>query len=112
MPVTPLSAYLCYCSCPDTEVATRIAETLVGERLAACVSVMPGMRSVYRWDGSLQRADEVLLLIKTSAARLPALTARVGDLHPYELPELLAVEVAAGLPAYLSWLEAETAKDA
>ena len=103
-----MSAFVCYCNCPDSDSARRIAGTLVEERLAACVSILPGVVSVYRWDGCVQRADEVLLMIKTSDARLQALTARVGELHPYELPEVIAVEVAAGLPAYLAWIAAET----
>lgn len=103
-----MSAYLCYCSCPDTGSAETIAQALVGERLAACVSILPGMRSVYRWKGALESSQEVLLLVKTTEARLQALTARVVELHPYELPEVIAVEVAAGLPAYLAWIAAET----
>jgi periplasmic divalent cation tolerance protein len=98
----------CYCTCPDLATAERLAEALVGERLAACVNVLPGLRSVYRWQGTVERADEVLLLIKTTRGRLDALVARVQALHPYELPELLAVEVAGGLPAYLDWVATET----
>ncbi len=67
------------------------------------------MRSTYRWQGGVEQADEVLLLIKTTADRLDALTVRLRTLHPYELPELIAVEVRAGLPAYLEWVAAETA---
>ncbi len=103
-----MSAYLCYCSCPDAASADRIAQALVAERLAACVNILPGMRSVYRWEGAVEQADELLLLIKTSAARVDAMTLRITQLHPYELPELIAVEVAAGLPAYLAWIAAET----
>ena len=98
----------CYCTCPDLASAERLAEALVGERLAACVNVLPGLRSVYRWRGTVERADEVLLLIKTTRERLDALAARVQALHPYELPELLAVEAAGGLPAYLDWVAAES----
>lgn len=103
-----MSAFVCYCNCPDSDSAKRIAGTLVEERLAACVNILPGMVSVYRWEGMLQRADEVLLMIKTCGTRLEALTARVNELHPYELPEVIAVEVATGLPAYLAWIAAET----
>jgi len=98
----------CYCTCPDLVSAERLAEALVGERLAACVNVLPGLRSVYRWQGTVEHADEVLLLIKTTHERLDALAARVQALHPYELPELLAVEAAGGLPAYLDWVAAES----
>lgn len=103
-----MSALICLCTCPDTASAERLAEALVGERLAACVNLVPGLRSVYRWQGQVERADEVLLLIKTSADRYPALQARLPALHPHELPELLAVEPRAGLPAYLQWLADET----
>ena len=103
-----MSALLCFCTCPDAATAERIAQTLVDERLAACVNVLPGLRSVYRWQGAVERTDEVLLLVKTGRERLEALTARVHALHPYELPELVAVEVAGGLAAYLDWVAEQT----
>ena len=103
-----MSVLACHCSCPDLASAERLAETLVGERLAACVNVLPGVRSVYRWQGAVERADEVLLLIKTTRDRLDAVAARVRALHPYELPELLAVEAVGGLPDYLDWVAAES----
>ena len=80
----------------------------MAERLAACVQVLPGMTSVYRWQGKLERADEVLLLAKTTRDRLDALTARIVELHPYELPEVVAVDVFGGLPGYLAWIADET----
>jgi len=98
-----------FCTCPDIDTATRIADVLVGERLAACVNVLPGVRSVYRWQGAVERAEEAMLVIKTSVERLPALSARVQSLHPHELPEVLAVATTDGLPAYLQWIVAETA---
>ena len=100
----PVSVLVCFCTCPDTATAQSIADVLVGERLAACVNVLPGLRSVYRWQGAIERADEALLLIKTVQGQLQALQARVAALHPYELPELVAVEVAGGLAAYLDWI--------
>lgn len=103
-----MAALLCFCTCPDAASAERLAEVLVGERLAACVNLLPGVRSVYRWQGALERADEVLLLVKTTGERLDALAARVRELHPAELPELVAVEAAGGLPAYLEWVAAES----
>lgn len=99
---------LVYCSCPDAATGQRIADTLVGERLAACVNLLPGVTSVYRWQGKVEQASEVLLLVKTTADRLGALSARICELHPYELPEVIAVEVRAGLPAYLDWVAAQT----
>ena len=103
-----VNALICFCTCPDTDTAERLAEALVEERLAACVNILPGLRSVYRWQAEVERADEVLLLIKTLPDRYPALQDRLRELHPYELPELLAVEAAAGLPAYLRWVADET----
>lgn len=96
------------CSCPDAEVAGALARRLVEARLAACVSLLPGMRSVYRWQGRVEQADEVLLLAKTTAARLQALQATLVEHHPYELPEVLAVAVGSGLDRYLDWVDAET----
>ena len=104
-----MSVLLAYSSCPDAASAEAIARALVAERLAACVNQVPGLRSTYRWQGQLEQASEVLLLIKTTSDRLDAMTARLRDLHPYELPELIAVEVRAGLPAYLDWVTAQTA---
>ncbi len=105
------TACVAFCACPDAATATRIADALVGERLAACVNVLPGVRSIYRWQGAVERADEALLVIKTVAARVPALSARIAALHPYELPEVVAVEAAAGLPAYLDWVAAQSTPD-
>lgn len=99
---------LAYCTCPDAESAATIAQVLVDERLAACVNQLPGLRSTYRWQGRVEHADEVLLLIKTTVDRLDALGARLRALHPYELPELIAVESRGGLPEYLDWVTAQT----
>lgn len=103
-----MPALLCFCTCPDEATAHGIARALVDERLAACVSVLPGMHSVYRWQGRIEDAREVLILVKTMDARLDTLRERILALHPYELPEVIAVEVAAGLPAYLDWIAGET----
>ncbi|TYT26058.1 divalent-cation tolerance protein CutA [Luteimonas viscosa] len=103
-----MTAVACFCTCPDAGTAGRIADALVVERLAACVNILPGITSVYRWQGAVERADEVLLVVKTMRARLEALTARVVALHPYELPEVIAVDIAGGLPGYLDWIAAET----
>ena len=103
-----MTALICFCTCPDADSAERIAAALVAERLAACVNLLPGLRSVYRWQGKVEAAAEVLLLVKTSAEAYPALQERLRQLHPYELPELLAVEAASGLPEYLQWLAAES----
>ena len=95
---------LCYSTCPDAASARRIAETLVGERLAACVSQLPGIRSTYRWEGTVHNDTETLLLIKTTAGCFDALKTRLLDLHPCELPELIAVPAEYGHSAYLDWV--------
>lgn len=88
--------------------AAAFARTLVEERLAACVNVLPAMTSVYRWKGSVEQDQEQQLVIKTSVARLLALQARVRELHSYDVPEFLVVHVDEGSDAYLSWLAAAT----
>jgi periplasmic divalent cation tolerance protein len=100
------------CTCPDAAVGERIAEALVGEGLAACINTLPGITSVYLWEGKVQRDSEVLLLMKTTRARLAELTDRVRQLHPYELPEVIAVPVSGGLPDYLQWVITCTSPDA
>jgi periplasmic divalent cation tolerance protein len=95
---------LIFCTCPDEATAVRIAESLVDERLAACANLLPGITSIYRWEGQIQRDPEVLLLIKTTRERVAALTERLRALHPYEIPEIIAVPVTEGLPDYLSWV--------
>lgn len=91
-------------TCPDEATARRIARTLVEERLAACVNVLPPMHSVYRWKGKVEDATEQLLIIKIAAQRYAAVQDRLRALHPYELPEIIAVPLADGLPDYLAWL--------
>ena len=107
-----MRAAVIHCSCPDDATATRIAAALVDERLAACVQCLPGVRSTYRWDGRTEHATEVLLLIKTAADRIPDVFERVTRLHPYDVPELLALDVRDGTPAYLDWVIAQSRDDA
>jgi periplasmic divalent cation tolerance protein len=97
---------------PDTETATEIARRLVEARLAACVNVLAPCRSIYRWQGAVEDDAEVPLLIKTTRARYAELERELAALHPAEVPEILALPVAAGLPAYLAWAGAETAPGA
>ncbi len=92
-------------ACADVATAERIASALVEAGLAACVTLLPGTRSVYRWQGKVERAEECVLLIKARADDYPALEQRLLELHPYQVPELLALPVLAGNPAYLAWLE-------
>jgi periplasmic divalent cation tolerance protein len=101
---------LCLSTCPDAGTATRIARALVEERLAACVNRLPGIQSVYRWQGKVVEDAEVLLVIKTTSERFEALRGRLVELHPYEVPELVAIEVSGGHGAYLDWIAAETAR--
>jgi len=105
----PDPVLLCFTTCPDEDSATRLAEALVGARLAACVSRLPGLVSTYRWQGEVAREHEQQLIIKTTAGRFAALKMRLVELHPYALPELLALPVADGLPAYLDWVRAGVA---
>jgi periplasmic divalent cation tolerance protein len=98
-----------FVTAPDPEVGRRLARALVEERLAACVNLLPGVRSTYRWAGAVQEDDEVLLVIKTREDRLAALSRRVHELHPYELPELIAVGILGGSERYLAWLREEAA---
>ncbi len=103
-----MSTLLVLTNLPDRASAERLAESLVERRLAACVNILAPCRSVYRWKGAVQHDEEHPLLAKTSAECYPALEAAIRDAHPYELPEIIAVPVERGLPAYLAWVEAET----
>ena len=96
---------LVYCTCPDHEVAVQLANSLVDEALAACINIVPGLTSIYHWQGKRETGSEELLMIKTTQEQYPALQARIEGLHPYELPEVIAVPIQAGLPAYLQWLD-------
>ena len=93
---------------PDRASAERLAQVLVERRIAACVNMLAPCRSVYHWQGRIETADEVPMLIKTTGARFAALEQAIHEFHPYELPELIAVPIARGLPAYLDWIAAET----
>lgn len=92
-------------TCPDQRLAEGLATVLVEERLAACVNILPPMRSMYRWRGQIKSGDEQLLIIKIRADDYAAVQQRVKELHSYELPEVIAVPILNGLPAYLAWLE-------
>lgn len=103
------TALLALTTCPDSATAARIAEALVSERLAACVNELPGLTSVYRWQERLHRDAEILLLIKTTPERLPALESRLKELHPYEVPELIALPICGGSTTYLDWVRQNAA---
>ena len=95
-------------NCPDEETANAIALALVEAKLAACVNILPRVQSIYRWQGVVESAAEIPLLIKSTAANYPVLEAAIRQRHPYELPEIIALPITQGLPAYLNWLGAET----
>lgn len=93
-----------FCTCANDDEASRLAEALVEQRLAACVNLLPPVRSIYRWQGNIETALEVLLLIKTNQSRLEALCERIVELHSYDTPEIIALPVEHGLEKYLTWL--------
>lgn len=97
-----------FCTCPDETAARELAAGLVENRLAACVNVMPSIRSIYRWQGAVQQDDEALMVIKTSAEKYADLEKWLAGRHPYDVPEVIALPVDKGLPAYLAWVAQET----
>jgi periplasmic divalent cation tolerance protein len=100
-------ALVVLCTAPTAEVAAGLARALVEARLAACGNVLPGLRSIYRWQERVEDEPEVLLLLKTTRERFPALREELQRLHPYQVPEVLALPVEAGSAAYLEWLGAQ-----
>lgn len=98
-------------TCENSQDAQTIAETLVEKRLAACVNILPGLKSVYRWQGKVENAGELLLLIKTRRGLFEQLSAELARIHPYEVPEVIALPLIDGAPAYLGWLEKELKSD-
>ena len=105
---TARDAIVVLSTAPDTATGERIARALVEARLAACVNVVPGLVSIYRWKGSVSRDPEVLCVIKTRRTLLSRMAARLREVHPHEVPEILAIAVQAGARPYLEWLLAET----
>lgn len=108
---TDTRTYVVLCTCPDRDTAADLASRLVAEHLAACCNLIEGLTSVFRWEGKVEEDPEVLLVAKTTVERYPALERSLRDNHPYELPEIIAVPVVAGLPGYLAWVAEETATD-
>jgi periplasmic divalent cation tolerance protein len=104
-----MSALLVFTNLPERAAAERLAEALVAKRLAACINILAPCRSVYRWQGAVQHEEEHPVLIKTTRAAYAELEAEIRAHHPYELPEIVAVPIERGLPAYLDWVAAETA---
>ncbi len=104
---TDAEVRVAFSTAPDEAVAARIARALVDERLAACANLIPGVRSIYRFEGAVEDEREVLLVIKTRADRVEALADRLRALHPYQVPELLVLPTVGGLAPYLDWVRAE-----
>jgi len=103
-----MNAIVVLCTCPDEATAEHIASALVEERLAACVNRIAGIASIYRWKAEVCRGSECLLLIKTMRDHFDALRDRIVALHPYELPEVIAIDIALGLDRYLDWIASKT----
>ena len=103
-----MSTLLVLTNLPDRAAAERLADALIEKRVAACVNILAPCGSVYRWKGAVQHDEEHPVLIKTTAERYPALETAIRAVHPYELPEIIAVPIERGLPAYLAWVDAET----
>ena len=99
---------IAFCTCPDRDSAHAIAQALVEAGSAACVNILPGLCSVYLWQGKLERSEEYLLMAKTTGKRYRALEEQIQSLHPYELPEIVAVPITTGLPEYLAWVRDAT----
>ncbi|MYL84448.1 divalent cation tolerance protein CutA [Desulfovibrio aerotolerans] len=103
-----MSAVIAYVTTESVEQAERIGQALVAERLAACANILPGMRSIYRWQGAVETAGETVLIAKTRETLAQALINRVRELHTYEVPCIVVLPIIAGLPAFLRWIDDET----
>jgi periplasmic divalent cation tolerance protein len=101
----PTQYQITLCTCPDKDTAEKIAHLLVNDKLAACVNILPGITSVYRWHEQVESAQEHLLLIKANKSRYQAIETTIKKHHPYELPEIIAVPIENGLPEYLHWID-------
>jgi len=95
-----------FCTTP-VDIADTLAEGIVEARVAACVNIVPRVRSIYRWQGAVEKDDEALLVIKTTAEGVPAVLEHIREHHPYDVPEAIALEIREGLPDYLAWLEGQ-----
>lgn len=94
-----------YCTCPDKEAAKKLAGLLISKKLAACVNILPGITSVYSWQDQVETTQEHLLLIKTRADNYSQIETTLFKHHPYEVPEIVAVNIERGLPEYFEWMD-------
>ncbi len=95
-------------TCPDEKTAGNLSDIILNKRLAACVNIVPGMTSKYRWKGKMEKSKEVLILIKTRKGLVHSLEKTVKENHPYDMPEVIAIPIVSGSPEYLSWIDSET----
>ena len=105
------AAILIFTNMPDIATARALAQQLVAQHLAACVNILPGVESIYRWQDTMEQASEVTLLIKSTQSRYAELEAAIRVAHPYQVPEIIAMPIVAGLPLYLDWIATESRKD-
>lgn len=101
-------AILVFCTCPDKKFATKLARNLVTKKLAACVNIVAGVIAIYSWQDNIEQTKECMLIIKTTKAKYEALAKAILKQHPYELPEIIAIPITQGLPAYIKWLYTAT----
>jgi periplasmic divalent cation tolerance protein len=99
------------CNVPDQATGRSLARLLLEKRLAACVNLLPGVQSMYRWQGAIEDAQEVAMLIKTVSSRYHEVEQEIRSVHPYELPEIICLPIHAGLPGFMDWVNVETRKD-
>lgn len=100
----PNETFLAFSTFPDAETARRIARALVNEKLVACANILPQIESIYRWEGKLEQSTETLVLFKLTAAGFPQFEAKLEELHPYDVPEIIAAPITGGLASYLGWI--------
>jgi periplasmic divalent cation tolerance protein len=99
-----MNALIAFCTFPDAEIARNVVRHVVDLRLAACGNILPQIHSIYRWQGKVESADEVLAIFKLDAARYPEFESKIRSLHPYEVPEIISCPIEKGFPEYLRWI--------
>jgi periplasmic divalent cation tolerance protein len=99
-----MNARIAFCTFPDADIARKVVNEVVDLRLAACGNILPQIHSIYRWQGKVESADEVLAIFKLDAARYAEFEAKIRSLHPYDVPEIISCKIDDGLPEYLRWI--------